>query len=111
MMEGKNIQYIVQDEKTTLSLQRTALSYERTLQAWIRTAMSMISFGFTLYKFFEEVSEKANAEGRILTPRLVGMIMIAFGFLGLLVAHIQHNIGYKKLKRDYPKFRNRFHQS
>ena len=28
------------------------LAYERTMLAWIRTAVSLITFGFTLYKFF-----------------------------------------------------------
>jgi uncharacterized membrane protein YidH (DUF202 family) len=36
-----------------LSIKRTRLSYDRTLMAWIRTATSLISFGFTIYKFFD----------------------------------------------------------
>ena len=35
-----------------LALDRTRLAYERTLMAWVRTATSLISFGFTIYKFF-----------------------------------------------------------
>lgn len=85
---------------TNLSLERTALSHERTLMSWIRTATSMITFGFTIYKFFEEMSP-ANAQ-RILTPRIVGMTMIGFGFLGLLLAQIQHQAARKKLKAHYP---------
>ncbi|HEX6193504.1 MAG TPA: DUF202 domain-containing protein [Chitinophagaceae bacterium] len=90
------------DKRTELSFQRTALSYERTLMSWIRTATSMISFGFTIYKFFQEVQKSAGG-GRIFTPRLVGMFMIAFGLLGLLFAQIQHVIAYRKLKNDYPQ--------
>jgi putative membrane protein len=37
-----------------LAFERTMLAYERTLMAWIRTAISLISFGFTIYKFFQE---------------------------------------------------------
>jgi uncharacterized membrane protein YidH (DUF202 family) len=36
---------------TDLAFERTMLAYERTLMAWVRTAISLISFGFTLYKF------------------------------------------------------------
>jgi putative membrane protein len=90
------------DKRTVLSYQRTALSYERTLMSWIRTATSLISFGFTIYKFFEEV-RKTNAHPSIITPRIVGMIMISFGFLGLLFAQLQHNIAYGKLKKEYPE--------
>ncbi len=38
---------------TKLAIARTRLSYERTLMAWVRTAISLISFGFTIYKFFQ----------------------------------------------------------
>lgn len=88
--------------RTDLSYQRTALSYERTLMSWIRTATSMISFGFTIYKFFEEVSKEGQPE-RLLSSRVIGMIMIAFGFLGLLFAQIQHQVAYKRLKAEYPQ--------
>jgi putative membrane protein len=36
-----------------LAVDRTWLAHERTLMAWVRTATSMISFGFTIYKFFQ----------------------------------------------------------
>jgi putative membrane protein len=40
------------DINTQLSIERTMLAHERTLMAWVRTATSLISFGFTIYKFF-----------------------------------------------------------
>ncbi len=89
-------------KRTALSYERTALSYERTLMSWIRTSMSLITFGFSIYKFFEEVQKESGQE-RMITPRMVGLIMILFGFLGLLFAQIQHHIAYKKLKNDYPE--------
>jgi putative membrane protein len=86
---------------TDLAFERTVLAHERTLMAWVRTATSMISFGFTIYKFFQELSTKANTPHRIFSPRVFGMIMISFGLLSLLLAQIQHYIAIKKLKRDY----------
>ena len=41
------------DVGTRLAVDRTRLAYERTLMAWVRTATSLISFGFTIYKFFQ----------------------------------------------------------
>ncbi len=41
------------DTGTRLAVDRTRLAHERTLMAWVRTATSLISFGFTIYKFFE----------------------------------------------------------
>jgi putative membrane protein len=89
------------DERTVLSYQRTALSYERTLMSWVRTATSLITFGFTIYKFFEEV-QKESPHPRLITPRMVGLLMIAFGFIGLLFAQVQHHMAYKQLRERYP---------
>ena len=85
-----------------LAFERTMLAYERTLMAWIRTAMSLISFGFTIYKFFQEWRKTEQPVQSIFTPRIVGMIMILFGLIGLLFASLQHYTAIKKLKKDYP---------
>ena len=47
-------QNITLDTSTKLAYDRTRLAYERTLMAWVRTGTSLITFGFTIYKFFEE---------------------------------------------------------
>ena len=88
---------------TELAFERTILAYERTLMAWVRTAVSLISFGFTLYKFFEEWRKTEQAVESLFRPRIVGMIMILLGLLGLLFAEIQHHRAIKKLRIDYPK--------
>ena len=87
---------------TDLAFERTALAYERTLMAWIRTAISLISFGFTIYKFFQEWRRTEQPVQTIFTPRIVGMIMILFGLIGLLFASVQHYTAIKKLKKAYP---------
>jgi putative membrane protein len=89
-------------DRTNLSFERTALSYERTLMSWIRTATSLITFGFTIYKFFQEVQKETTGR-HLFTPRMVGMIMIGFGVIGLLFAEIQHLTAYNKLKKEYPE--------
>ena len=85
-----------------LAFERTMLAHERTLMAWIRTSVSMISFGFTIYKFFQELSKNPEGQHPLFTPRIVGMIMILFGLLSLLLAQVQHQIAVKKLKQYYP---------
>jgi uncharacterized membrane protein YidH (DUF202 family) len=45
-------------EATELAVERTWLAYERTLMAWVRTATSMISVGFSIYKFFQFEKEE-----------------------------------------------------
>ena len=88
---------------TDLAFERTMLAYERTLMAWVRTAISLISFGFTIYKFFQEWRKNEEPVQSIFTPRIVGMVMILFGLVGLFIAEIQHVKAVNRLKVDYPK--------
>jgi putative membrane protein len=91
---------------TDLAYERTMLAENRTLMAWIRTAISMISFGFTIYKFFyglAQSSDTAVAAHKLLSPRKIGMMMIAFGLLALIWGLMEHNAMVKKLRRSYPQ--------
>jgi putative membrane protein len=87
---------------TDLAFERTMLAHERTLMAWVRTAISMISFGFTIYKFFEELIKSQESQGKLFSPRIVGMIMISFGLLALFLAQLQHQIAVRKIRKRYP---------
>lgn len=100
MQEGKDQQSHVLSN-TDLAFERTILAENRTLMAWIRTAISLISFGFTIYKFFHELNS-ALASHRLLTPRLVGIIMITLGLLGLVWGLLDHHAIRIRLKKSYP---------
>ena len=62
----------------------------------------MISFGFTIYKFFGKTSTTPEGQRQLLTPRIVDMVMIIFGLASLLLAQVHHQIAVKKLKQYYP---------
>lgn len=85
------------DASTRLALQRTRLAQERTLMAWIRTSMSLIAFGFTIYKFFEYLATDERRREPILSPWVVGMVMICVGLAGLALAWIQNRQQMKAL--------------
>ena len=76
---------------TQLAADRTRLAYERTLMAWVRTATSLISFGFTIYKFFQflRTDRPAPREG-MLGLRAFAVLMIVIGITALLLASIDH---------------------
>jgi putative membrane protein len=94
------------DANVTLAVDRTRLSYERTLMSWIRTATSLITFGFSIYKFFEIESERAAAaSARLIGPREFGIMMITIGLTSLLVATIEHSRDLSALKSQYPQAR------
>jgi len=57
------------DLSTKLAVDRTRASYERTMMSWIRTATSMITFGFSVYKFFQLETPGSRPEHRLVGPR------------------------------------------
>jgi len=57
--------------------------------AWVRTATSLITFGFTFYKFFTFEAKGAAPMG-LIGPREFALIMIGIGLLSLLMATAQH---------------------
>jgi putative membrane protein len=83
---------VLAEERTDLALQRTIIAADRTLMAWIRTALSMIGFGFTIYKFFQYQAEEIAAGNirRPQAPRNLGLSLIALGTLALAAATWQH---------------------
>src|SRR5262245_19215157 len=86
-----------------LALQRTFLAHERTLMAWIRTSTSLISFGFTIYKFFEYLleAEKLSRSGRMFGPREFALSMIGIGVVVLMIAALQYRRALKLLEQTY----------
>jgi putative membrane protein len=87
---------------TRLALDRTRLAYERTLMAWVRTATSLISFGFTIFKFFQYLQEKQEAASRsLLGPRGFALLMISIGLVALTLATIEHRRHMQALRVEY----------
>jgi putative membrane protein len=86
-----------------LALDRTRMASERTLMAWVRTALSMISFGFTIYKFLQVLQEQSTLPViRPQAPRDVGLALTGIGTFAVIIACIQHWKYVKKLRPDQP---------
>ena len=90
-------------DQLTLALERTYLAHERNLMAWTRTATSLITFGFTLYKFFEYLHERGEAARgpELLGARTFGLLMIGIGVFMLLLTTLQHWIQMRRLRVHY----------
>jgi inner membrane protein YidH len=85
-----------------LAADRTRLAHERTLMAWIRTAVSLISFGFTIFKFFQYLREAKPdpAHDHVIGPHLFAILMIAIGLTALTLAWIQTRQELKILRQQ-----------
>ena len=73
--------------------------------AWLRTSMSMISFGFTLVKFFEFLADERGGAvvgrfGRTWASTSVGTAMVVIGTGALIMAIIQHRRRVEALRRE-----------
>jgi putative membrane protein len=91
------------DDSTSLAVDRTLLAYDRTLLAWTRTAVSLITFGFTIYKFFQiELARDAPRPERLLGPTHYGALMIVIGLASLVLATLDHRTALKALRAKYP---------
>ena len=87
---------------TKLAVERTRLAHERTLMAWVRTATSLISFGFTVYKFFQYLREsQGQPTTGAIGPREFGGLMIGIGIASLILATVGHRRSMRALRADY----------
>jgi putative membrane protein len=95
------------DDRTSLAFDRTRLAHERTLMAWVRTATSLISFGFTIYKFFQYLREDPQfvaTHHRVLSPQHFAVAMISLGIGALLLATVEHRRQMRALQARYNKY-------
>ncbi len=88
------------DTSTRLAFERTRLAQERTLMAWIRTSTSLIAFGFTIFKFFQYLSSTNELHRHVLSPWLLGMLMIVLGITALALASLQHRQEMQALRAE-----------
>jgi putative membrane protein len=86
------------EERTDLALKRTALASDRTLLAWLRTSLSLITFGFTIYKFFQFLVESgaARAGWQASGPRHFAVALVT---LATVMLAWQGAVHYRLLRR------------
>ena len=89
--------------RTELAAKRTVMAADRSLMAWVRTALSMISFGFTLYKVLEGFHESGQLVfAHRQTPQTVGLFLTGLGTLSVVLGGIEYWVTLKEMRKITP---------
>ncbi len=101
MNKPADVKTALAHERTDVAMMRTRWAAERTLMAWVRTSLSMITFGFSILKFFEFLKESETTMPvrlfHVRGARNVGLTLILIGTVILIPAVIQHWRSVKEL--------------
>jgi len=89
------------DLSTKLAFERTRVAYERTMLAWVRTATSLITFGFSVYKFFEILREEGGRTHRLIGARQFGLMLVSIGLASLALATWEYRQNIRMLEAQY----------
>ena len=90
------------DPGTRLAIERTRVAYDRTMMAWVRTATSLITFGFTVYKFFQLQRYGDFTPRHHIGPREFGLTMVSIGLVSLIMAAWDNKQNMETLRSQYP---------
>lgn len=81
------------EKRTDYAYERTVQASGRTLMAGVRTAISMIAFGFTIFKFFDYlIQDDSDMLGDLSPegPANVGLLLFGVGMTVLLLSIVDH---------------------
>jgi putative membrane protein len=95
-------QRITPDVSTRLAFDRTRVAYDRTMMAWIRTAASLITFGFTVFKFFQLEVGGARQDKHLIGPREFALSMVGIGLISLVLGAIEYHQNMRSLRLQWP---------
>jgi len=82
-------------------LERTRIAYEGPMMSWIRTATSLITFGFSIYKFFQIEGHGSVYATRPIGPREFALALVAIGLGALALATMEYRQNMRILKAQY----------
>ena len=84
-----------------LDLERTRIAYESLMMSWIRTATSLITFGFSIYKFFQIEGQGGAFATRPIGAREFALALVSIGLGALALATIEYRQNMRILKAQY----------
>ena len=87
------------NDRTYMAWGRSVMALERTLMAWIRTSLSLIGFGFAIFKFLQVMQQEGTAAVRVNAARNLGAFFIILGMGLLILAIVQFQKAMAKITK------------
>ena len=85
----------------SLQLMNTLMAADRTLMAWTRTSLSLLSFGFTIYKVLQTFQD---VEGKFVVrtdvPRNAGLFLTGMGTLAMVMGTVEYCLTLRALHQS-----------
>ena len=85
-------------DRTDLATKRNIMAADRSLMAWIRTALSMISFGFTIYKLLEGFQKSGADLANASSPRNMGLFLTGMGTASMVLGTVEYWLRLRDLQ-------------
>ena len=85
--------------RTDLAVDRTLMAADRSLMAWVRTSLSMISFGFTIYKVIEAFQQQGGQVHSANMARNVGLFLTGLGTVAAVTGTLEYWYRLKALRQ------------
>jgi inner membrane protein YidH len=89
------------DDSTRIAYESMRATYERIMMSWISTATSLITFGFSIYKFFQIEAPVAGQKNRLIGPSEFAFALVSIGLFSLLLATVEHIQSIRALSALY----------
>lgn len=80
--------------------------FDQTAMSWVRTAISLITFGFTIYKFFQIELEQTGVHvqrRQLFGARGFALMLVGAGLLSLIVGSVEHRKNIQSLIIENPE--------
>jgi putative membrane protein len=86
-------------ERTQMAAGRTMMAADRTLMAWIRTSLSLMSFGFTIYKLLQGFQAGGAELPHSDSPRRIGLFLTGLGAAAVVMGTIEYAGVLRELRK------------
>ena len=91
--------------RTSLAAKRSMMAADRTLMAWLRTSLSLISFGFTIYKVLQGIESTGGMLPKTHTPESIGLFLTGMGTIAMVMGTVEYWISIKELHQFNVRFK------